>query len=117
MENELLKKYELMVIVDGRLSQDEKTAVFKETTDTVTKSGGKIINSQVWLDKHKLTFPIKKCKEATYYVVNYEADGSVNAKAGAALKINERVLRYAIEVQQVQKAAVAPKAAPVAAKS
>ena len=115
MENELVKKYELMVIVDARLSQDDKNAVFKEATDVVTKNGGKIINSQVWLDKHKLTFPIKKCKEATYYVVNYEADGSLNEKARASLRINERILRYAIEKQvQIQKAA-APAAKPTAA--
>ena len=113
MENELVRKYELMVIIDARLSQDDKNAVFKESTDVVTKNGGKIINSQIWLDKHKLTFPIKKCKEATYYMVNYEADGSVNEKARAALKINERILRYAIE----KIAKKIPKAAAVAAKA
>jgi len=115
MENELVKKYELMIIVDARLSQDDKNAVFKEAVDTVAKNGGKIINSQVWLEKHRLTFDIKKCKEGTYYLINYEADGSVNEKARATLRINERVLRYVIEKQEPKAAVVAAKVAVAAA--
>jgi len=116
MENELMKKYELMVIVDARLSQDDKNAVFKEAGDTITKNGGKIINSQVWLEKHKLTFEIKKCKEGTYYLINYEAPGTVNEKARASLKINERILRYVIEKQEPKAAAPAARPAAVTAK-
>ena len=96
MENELVRKYELMVIVDARLNEEEKDAIFKEVADVVTKSGGKLINSQVWLEKHKLAFEIKKCREGTYYLVNFEADGIVNDKIKSALKLNERVLRSAI---------------------
>src|SRR5262245_61139180 len=117
MENELMRKYELMVIVDARLSQDDKTAVFKEATDTVTKGGGKIINSLVWLDKHKLTFEIKKCKEGTYYLINYEADGSVNEKVRSTLRINERVLRFVIEKQEPRAVSSAKAAAAVPAKA
>ena len=97
MENkELMRKFELMVIIDAKLGQDEKNAIFKEAVDIVTKNGGKIINSQVWLEKHKLTFDIKKCKEGSYYLINYEADGSANEKVRTALKLNERVLRFVI---------------------
>lgn len=117
MANESMKKYELMVIVDARLSQDDKNATFKEAVDTLTKNGGKIINSQVWLEKHRLTFEIKKCKEGTYYLINYEADGTVNEKAAAMLRINERVLRFVIEKQEPKAAVIAakPAAAPAAA--
>lgn len=96
MENELNRKYELMVIIDARLNQEEKDSIFKEIVDTVNKSGGKIINSSVWLDKHKLTFEIKKTKDGTYYLINYEADGSANEKVRTALKLNERILRYVV---------------------
>ena len=96
MENESIRKYELMVIVDTKLSNEEKEKIFKEAVDAVTKNGGRVINSQVWLDKHRLSFSISKAKEGTYYLVNYEADSTVNAKLKTALKLNERILRFMI---------------------
>jgi len=96
MDNELLRKYELMVIVDAKLNHEEKNSIFKDVNDAISKNGGKLINSQVWMEKHKLTFDIKKCKEGTYYLINYVADGSVNAKVKNAMKLNERVLRFSM---------------------
>ena len=95
-KSELIRKYEIVVIVDARLSEVEKQSVFKELTDMVTKSGGKIINSRVWLEKHKLTFKIKKCTEGTYYLINFEGEGDVINKIKPVLRLNERVLRSAI---------------------
>ena len=63
MDNELLRKYELMIIVDAKLNNEEKSSIFKEANDSVSKNGGKVINSQVWMEKHKLSFDIKRCKE------------------------------------------------------
>lgn len=96
MKTEILRKYELVVIVDAKLPNEEKENIRKEAVDAVTKSGGKVINSQVWLEKQRMTFPIKKCNEGTYYLINFEADGSANAGVRSILRINERVLRFAI---------------------
>jgi len=97
MENkELARKYELMVIIDAKLNQEEKDQIFKEAVDIVSQNGGKVINSQIWLEKHRLTFDIKKCKEGTYYLINFEGDGSINEKIRSLFKLNERILRFAI---------------------
>ena len=91
-----MDKYELIVIVNAQLNQDEKDSISKQTTDYVSKSGGKIINTQMWLDKYKLSFPIKKCPEGTYYLTNFEAQRPLIANLRESLRLNEKVLRYAI---------------------
>ncbi len=95
-KNELLRKYELVVIVDYKLTAEEKEQVIKGVSDTVTKAGCKIINSQVWLEKQKFTFDIKKCKEGAYYLINFEAGPDAEEKISPILKLNEKVLRYSI---------------------
>ena len=95
-KSELVRKYEIMLIVDSKLAEDAKQSVLKEVTDTVTKNGGKIINSRVWLDKHRLTFKINKCSEGTYFLINFEAESSVANKIKPVLRLNERVLRFVI---------------------
>ena len=93
-KNELIRKYELVVIVDAKLTSEEKESIRKESTDVINKHGGKVINSQVWLEKHKLTFQIKKCGEGTYYIINFEGEGEIIEKIRPSLKLNERILRF-----------------------
>ena len=91
-----MDKYELVVIVDANLSQQEKESVWKECGDVVAKSDGKILNSQVWLDKHKMSFRMKRCWEATYYLINFEALRSGITKIRQLFKLNEKILRFLI---------------------
>jgi len=93
-KNEQKRKYELVVIVDAKLTNETKETVRKEVTDLVNKHGGKVINSQVWLEKHKFTFEIEKCTEGTYYIVNFEGGSDVVHKMKPSLKLNEKILRY-----------------------
>ena len=53
-----------------------------------------MINSQVWLEKHKFTFEIEKCTEGTYYIVNFEGGSDVVNKMKPSLKLNEKILRF-----------------------
>jgi ribosomal protein S6 len=93
-KNELKRKYELVVIVDAKLTNEAKEAVRKDVTNAINRRGGKVINSQVWLEKHKLTFQIKKCGEGTYYVIYFEANGAAINKVKPILKLNEKILRF-----------------------
>ncbi len=107
MENEKIKKYELVVIVDANQSSDAKEEIIKDVSEEVTKYGAKVINSDIWLEKQKLSFEIKKCTEGTYYVVNFESDGLTNTKITRALEIKEKVLRFMIAVAEEAKVAKA----------
>ncbi len=92
-KQEKVHKYELVVIIDAKLGNEAKEAVTKEALDIVNQAGGKVINSRVWLEKQKLTFPIKKCHEGTYYLIQFEGDGKQVQAVRAALRVRERILR------------------------
>jgi len=91
-----MSKYELMIIVNANLSQEEREAVFQEAADAVTKNEGKVINGQVWQEKHKITFILKKCTHGTYYLINFESATSAIDKIKKLLRLNEKVLRFLI---------------------
>lgn len=91
-----MDKYELAMVVDATLPQDQKDTIVKEAGDTIAKSGGKLINSQVWLDKHKLSFRMNKCAEGTYYLVNFESPRAGLLPIQQTLRHNERVLRFLV---------------------
>ena len=91
-----MNRYELVVIVDASISQEEKEKIVKEAGDAIVKCEGNVINSQVWLDKHKFTFRMKKCTEGTYYLINFESVKSGLSKLRNALRLNENILRSLI---------------------
>ena len=91
-----MDKHELVVIVDAALSQGEKDAVMKEVCQAIEKCGGKVINSQVWIEKQKMSFLMKKRPEGTYYLVNFEGGGANIAELRRMLKMNDNVLRSLI---------------------
>ncbi|MDP8266327.1 MAG: 30S ribosomal protein S6 [Candidatus Aceula meridiana] len=91
-----MSKYELVVIVDAKINQDEKDGIVKNATEAVAKGGGKVINSQVWIEKQKLAFKMKHRTEGTYYLINFESPADAVAKIRPILKLNEDILRFAI---------------------
>ncbi|MFP4472855.1 MAG: 30S ribosomal protein S6 [Candidatus Omnitrophota bacterium] len=87
------KKYELIVILDAALPQDKKDDVIRQVGEAIEKNEGKVINSQVWIDKQKMSFEMKKRPEGTYYLVNFEAPKAKISDLRRALKLNDQVLR------------------------
>lgn len=91
-----MNKYELALVVDVALAQEQKDSVIKEVSDAIVKSGGKMINHQIWIERHKLSFRLKKCWEATYYLLSLECPASAVLPLQKILRVNERVLRFLI---------------------
>ncbi len=91
-----MNKYELVVIVDATISQEDKEATIKDTIDTIDKCEGKLIGRQVWLEKHRFSFPMKKRWEGTYYILNFESSSAGVNKLRQLLKIKDKVLRSLI---------------------
>ena len=89
-----MNKYELVYIVDAHAPQAARDEISKQVTEAASKSDVKVINSQVWLERHRMSFPIKKVWEGTYYLLNIEAPMAAVNKMQAFLRLNEQILRF-----------------------
>jgi len=89
-----MNKYELVYIVDAHAPQGTKDEIAKQVADALAKTEIKTINSQLWLDRHKMSFPILKIMEGSYYLLSLEAQSSSIAKLQSILRINEQILRF-----------------------
>ena len=106
MENkELINKYELVVIVDAKKTSEEKEAAIAGVKDVVTKAGATVHNSQVWLEKQKFAFEIKKNTDGTYYLINFDATGDMIEPIEVKLRLDEKILRYAITRNEARESA------------
>jgi len=89
-------KYELVVIIDATLSQADKDETMKKVAEAIDKCNGKVLDTQVWIEKQKMSFLMKKCPEGTYYLVAFEGAKENLPDLRRALKLNDNVLRSLI---------------------
>ncbi len=99
-----MNKYELVYIVDAHAPQAARDEIAKQVIEAASKSDVKVINSQVWLERHRMSFPIKKVWEGTYYLLNIEAQMAAVNKMQAFLRLNEQILRF-LAIRQENKSA------------
>ena len=97
-----MNTYELVYLVDAHASQTIKDEIARSVADALAKSGITVINSQVWLERHKMSFSINKLWEATYYMVNIEEPAAALDKLYGILRINEQILRFMTVKAQLQ---------------
>ncbi len=104
-----MNKYELVYIVDAHATQSVKDEIAKQVSDATVKAGVKVTATQVWIERQKMSFPINKISEGTYYMLNCEAPAAALAKLNTILRINEQILRYlTIRVEATQTTVAAP---------
>ena len=99
-----MNKYELVYIVDAHAPQSTKDEIAKQVADSLSKAEIKLVNSQLWLDRHKMSFPIEKIGEGAYYLLSLEAKSSSVAKLQTLLRIYEQILRFLTVKVDAQKA-------------
>ena len=89
-----MNTYELVYIIDAHATQGVKDDITKQVNEALVKSSIKVTNTQIWLERQKMSFSINKIWEGTYYMLNIEAPAAALAKLHALLRINEQVLRF-----------------------
>lgn len=91
-----MNKYEAMFIIKPDLSEEEKKNLFHQINDAVVKNNGIVSGLNIWQDKRKLYFPIKKYREGTYLLLNFSVAASAITEIRNTYKLNENILRVLI---------------------
>jgi small subunit ribosomal protein S6 len=91
-----MNTYEAVFLIDAKLDEKTANALFDQIKEIITKDKGNIISSRIWADKRKLTFPIKKIQEASYYLVNFKLEPNAIDKIRQSYRLNENILRVLI---------------------
>ena len=90
-----MNKYELALVINGRLSDEERDNALQVVKGIVERFNGKIGEVEDW-GKKRLAYEIQKMHEGFYYFIHFEAESSAPAEIESRVRILEPVLRYLI---------------------
>jgi small subunit ribosomal protein S6 len=91
-----MRTYELAIVADPRLSEDEFVALVDETKQLVSNRGGELVREESW-GKRKLAYPIENLTEGRYtflYLQMEPANSGLIPEVELRLKQNDKVLRF-----------------------
>ncbi len=91
-----MRTYELALVADPRLSDDDMATLVDETKQLITQRGGEIVREESW-GRRKLAYPIRKLNEGRYVFLFLQMEAGKAAllpEVELRLNQNDKVLRY-----------------------
>ncbi len=88
-----MNKYELAVVVNAKIEDDERAQVIEKVKALITRFGGNVTDVDEW-GKKRLAYEIQKMKEAYYYFIHFESDATTPGEIEERIRIMDNVLRY-----------------------
>ena len=88
-----MNKYELAVVVNAKIEDDDRVATIEKVKEYITKFGGTITNVDEW-GKKRLAYDIQKMRDGFYYFIQFDADETVPANVEKSVRIMENVIRF-----------------------
>lgn len=89
-----MNKYELTVVLNAKLEDEERAAAIEKVKGYITRFAGEVTEVEE-CGKRKLAYEIQKMKEAFYYFVRFESeDSNCPNEVEAHVRLMESVIRY-----------------------
>ena len=88
-----MNKYELALVVDAKIEEDERVATVEKVKAYITRFGGAITNIDE-SGKKRLAYEIQKMKEGFYYFIQFESEADAPGELEQRVRITENVIRY-----------------------
>ena len=88
-----MNKYELAVVVNAKIEDDERAQVIEKVKALVERFGGQISDVDEW-GKKRLAYEIQKMKEGYYYFIHFESDAETPSEIEQRIRIMDNVIRF-----------------------
>ena len=95
-----MNKYELAVVVNVKLEDEERAAVIEKVKEYIVRSGGTVTDVEEW-GKKRLAYEIQKMKDAYYYFIKFESENTdCPNEVEDNIRIMENVIRFLVVKQE-----------------
>ena len=89
-----MNKYETLFIVNPSVEDAGIKELIQKFSDLIN-SHGKVESAEV-VGKKKLAYPVKKCAEGTYVLINFESEGTIINELERNFRITDEVIKFIV---------------------
>ena len=88
-----MQEYELVVVIDPEIVEEDVPAAIERVSAAVTTRGGEIVDLQPW-GRRRLAYPIRRRTEGNYVVSQIRLDPARAHEMESGFRISEEILRH-----------------------
>ena len=88
-----LRAYDVLLIVDPRLTEEEVAQLSDRLQESLVSLGGEVVSVENW-GKRRLSFELQKQREGQYLLFQAKATPPVVREYERQLRLNDAVLRF-----------------------
>ena len=88
-----MNKYELALVVNAKIEDDERAATVERAKALIERFGGTVTEVED-AGKKRLAYEIQKMREGFYYFVQFDAPATCPAELEKRVRIMDNVIRY-----------------------
>ena len=88
-----MNKYELALIVNAKIEDEERAQVVERAKEYITRAGGTVTDVDDW-GKKRLAYEIQKMREGFYYFIHFDGEPTSPASIEENVRIMDNVLRF-----------------------
>ena len=91
-----MRTYELAIVADPRITDEDFVGLVDEYKQMITSRGGEVVREESW-GKRKLAYPIQKLTEGRYVFLHLQMEPKTSAllpEVELRLGQNDKVLRF-----------------------
>jgi small subunit ribosomal protein S6 len=90
-----MRTYELMFVVDPRVSDEDVVTMAQDYKNMITTGGAQITSEENW-GRRKLAYPIDKLNEGKYFLLYVSSETGKNSlpEVEHRMRQNDKILRY-----------------------
>ena len=88
-----MSKYELCVVLNAKIEDDERAAIIERIKNYVDRFGGTVTDVDEW-GKKRLAYEVQKMREGFYYFVLFDEEPTAPIELENRVRIMDNVLRY-----------------------
>ena len=88
-----MSKYELCVVLNAKIEDDDRAAIIERIKNYIDRFGGTVTDVDEW-GKKRLAYEIQKMREGFYYFVHFDAEPTAPIEIENRVRIMDNVLRY-----------------------
>ena len=93
-----MNKYELAVVLNAKLEDEERAAAMEKVTGYITRFGGAVTGIDEW-GKKRLAYEVQKMREAFYYFIQFDAESTAPIEIENRVRIMDNVVRFLVVKQ------------------
>jgi small subunit ribosomal protein S6 len=89
----MLHEYELVVVINPEIAEEEVPAAVERVTTAITSRGGEVAEVTPW-GRRKLAYPISRHVEGNYVLTNIRLDPARAHELENSFLISDEILRH-----------------------